>query len=44
MEHKGTFDIQEMNPTTMEFMLYVLSKDLLSCNEHDLSMSRNKIL
>ena len=42
MEHKGNFDIREMNHKTMEFMLYVLSKDLLPCNEHDLFMSRNK--
>lgn len=31
MEHKGTFNIQELNPKTMEFMLYVLSKDLIPC-------------
>ena len=43
MEHKGTLDIQEMNPKTMEFMLYILSRDLLPCIQHGLCISRNKL-
>ena len=43
MERK-TFDIQEMKPKTVEFMLYILSRDLLPCNQPDIYISRNKPL
>ena len=36
MERKGAFDIWEMNPITVEFMLYILLRGLLSCNQPDI--------
>ena len=42
MECKGAIDIQKINLVTMEFMLYILSRDLLSCNQPGLCRSKNK--
>ena len=36
MECKGTFNIKKINFIVVEFMLYILSRGLLSCNQHDI--------
>ena len=44
MKCKGTFDIREMNPITMEFMLYNLSRGLLPCNQTFVNLEISLIL
>ena len=42
MELKGAFDIQEMNLKIVEFMLYILSRDMFPCNQLGICIARNK--
>ena len=42
MESKGTFGIQKLSLITMEFMLYILSRGLLTCNQPSICRFRNK--
>lgn len=42
MEYKGTFDTQKVNPTTMEFILFILSRGLLPYNQLGICRSKNK--
>ena len=41
MEYNGTFDITEMNLKIMNFMLYIVSRDLLPYNQLDICISIN---
>ena len=41
MECKGTFDYLNIHPITMEIVLYILSRDLLPCNQPSICKSIN---
>ena len=42
MKCQGTFDIQKINPITMEFMLLILLRGILPYNQHGICRLKNK--